>query len=138
MSDLPLLRGVDAITIPVPDLDQGLRFYRDQLGHTLLWRHDAIGQAGLSMPESDTEMVLTTALDYAPNWLVTSVPEAMRSVVAGGGRVLLGATPIPVGTVAVVEDPFGNALTLVDLSAGRYATDAAGDVTGVDPSARSD
>ena len=138
MSDHPLLRGVDAITIPVPDLDQGLRFYRDRLGHALLWRHDAIGQAALRMPDSDTEMVLTTALDYAPNWLVTSVPAALRSVVAAGGRVLLDATPIPVGTVGVVEDPFGNALTVVDVSAGRYATDDAGDVTGVDPPAQSE
>src|ERR687897_3015835 len=112
MSDPPLLRGVDAITIPVPDLDQGLRFYRDQLGHTLLWRHDAIGQAGLSMPESDTEMVLTTALDYAPNWLVTSVPEAMRSVVAGGGRGLLGGTPLPGGNVGGGEGAVGKAPVL--------------------------
>ncbi len=133
MSDPPLLRGVDAITIPVPDLDQGIRFYGDRLGHALLWRHDALGQAGLRIPDSDTEIVLTTELDYAPNWLVTSVPDAVRSVVAAGGQVLVGPTPIPVGTVAVVEDPFGNPLTLVDLSAGRYATDAAGVVTGVDP-----
>jgi hypothetical protein len=36
-----------------------------------------------------------------------------------------------VGRVAVVADPFGNRLTLLDLSKGRYLTDADGIVTGV-------
>jgi hypothetical protein len=39
-----------------------------------------------------------------------------------------------VGRVAVVADPFGNALVLLDLSAGRYVTDAEGNVIGVDSS----
>jgi catechol 2,3-dioxygenase-like lactoylglutathione lyase family enzyme len=52
MSNSPLLRQVDAVTVPVPDLDRGLRFYRDHLGHRLLWRNDEIGQAGLSRPGS--------------------------------------------------------------------------------------
>ena len=38
---------------------------------------------------------------------------------------------IPVGRVAVVADPFGNTLVLLDLSRGRYVTDDAGTVTGV-------
>lgn len=37
MSTTPLFLKVDAVTIPVPDLDAGLRFYRDSLGHELLW-----------------------------------------------------------------------------------------------------
>ncbi|MEN3356301.1 MAG: hypothetical protein V7637_283, partial [Mycobacteriales bacterium] len=28
MTGIPVLRAVDAVTIPVPDLDAGLRFYR--------------------------------------------------------------------------------------------------------------
>lgn len=55
MRTSPLLRMVDAVTMPVPDLDSGLRFYRDGLGHQLLWRDDAIGQAGLRLPDADTE-----------------------------------------------------------------------------------
>jgi catechol 2,3-dioxygenase-like lactoylglutathione lyase family enzyme len=41
MRTSPLIQKVDAVTIPVPDLDAGLRFYRDSLGHRLLWRSDA-------------------------------------------------------------------------------------------------
>ena len=50
-----------------------------------------------------------------------------------GGRVIAEPFDIPVGRVAVVADPFGNALVLVDLSKGCYVTDGAGHVTGVAP-----
>jgi len=132
MSTSALLRMVDAVTVPVPDLDQGLRFYRDRLGHELLWRNDAIGQAALRLPESSTELVLSTGLNYAPTWLVASVEAATETFVAAGGRVLAKPAPIAVGRVAVVADPFGNALVLLDLSAGRYVTDAEGNVIGVE------
>jgi catechol 2,3-dioxygenase-like lactoylglutathione lyase family enzyme len=56
MQTVSLLHKIDAVTIPVPDLDAGLAFYRDQLGHELRWRNDAIGQAGLELPDSDTEV----------------------------------------------------------------------------------
>ena len=46
----PVLRMVDAVTVPVPNLDQGLAFYRDGLRHELIWRDDEIGQAGLHGP----------------------------------------------------------------------------------------
>jgi catechol 2,3-dioxygenase-like lactoylglutathione lyase family enzyme len=113
MGDAPVLRMVDAITVPVPDLDQGLEFYRDRLGHEMLWRNDELGQAGLRLPECNTELVLSTSLEYAPNWLVTSVDDAVDAIVRARGRVLAEPTQIPVGRLAVVADPFGNALILL-------------------------
>lgn len=98
------------------------------------WRNDDVGQAGLWMPESDAEIVLSTELEYAPNWLVSSADEAARDIAAAGGRMLAGPLDIPVGRVAVVADPFNNNLVLVDLSKGRYETDRSGRVTGVGPS----
>ena len=38
---MPIFRALDAVTVPVPDIDAGLRFCRDALGHPLLWRNDA-------------------------------------------------------------------------------------------------
>jgi predicted enzyme related to lactoylglutathione lyase len=131
MRTSPLFQTVDAVTVPVPSLDEGLRFYRDGLGHTLLWRNDAAGQAGLRLPASDTELVLTTEQRYEPDWLVESVDEAVAAVRAAGGRVVAEPVDIPVGRAAVVADPFGNSLVLLDLSTGRYLTDDAGNVTGV-------
>jgi predicted enzyme related to lactoylglutathione lyase len=126
-----LLRQVDAVTVPVPDLVQGLRFYRDVLGQELLWRNEELGQAGLRMPDTDTEIVLTTQQRLEPNWLVVSVPEAVRTIAEAGGQVVDGPTDIPVGRVAVVLDRFDNPLVLVDLSRWRYATASDGTVIGL-------
>ena len=128
-----MFQKIDAVTIPVPDLDAGLRFYRDALGHTLRWRNDDLGQAALAMPDSDTEIVLTTRLRYEPDWLVASADEAAAAVEAAGGRILTAPFDIPVGRLAVVEDPFSNVLVLLDLSKGHYATDDEGNVVGVVP-----
>jgi catechol 2,3-dioxygenase-like lactoylglutathione lyase family enzyme len=129
----PVLRKVDAVTLKVPDLGAGVAFYEHRLGHTLIWRNDDIGQAGLRCPDSDTEIVLSTELDPEANWLVSSADSAAAAFADAGGRVLRAPRDIPVGRVAVVEDPFGNRLVLVDLSAGRYRTDSSGSVTGVEP-----
>lgn len=127
----PVLSSVDAVTIPVPDLDSGLAFYRDELGHELLWRNEAVGQLGLHMPSSDTEIVLTTEQRYEPAWKVDSVAAAVAVFRSGGGTVVAEPVDIPIGRLAVVEDPFGNVLVLLDASKGTYQTDEHGTVTGV-------
>lgn len=128
-----VFRKVDAVSVPVPDLDVGLAFYCGVLGHRLAWRNDAVGQAGLELADADSELVLTTRQGYEPNWLVDDVPTAVEVFLAHGGSVVRAPFEIPVGRVAVVRDPFGNPLVLVDLSRGRYATGPDGEVTGVDP-----
>jgi catechol 2,3-dioxygenase-like lactoylglutathione lyase family enzyme len=40
MNTSPPLRMVYAVTVRVPHLEQGLRFYRDRLGYELFWRND--------------------------------------------------------------------------------------------------
>lgn len=127
-----LLRKVDAVTFPVPDLDAGIAFYSGELGHAIAWRNDEIGQVGLVVPGSDTEVVLSTEHRYEPNWLVDSADQAVVTVCEGGGEVLVEPFDIPVGRAAVVCDPFGNVLLLVDLSKGRYTTDDSGRVTGIE------
>lgn len=118
-----LLRSVDAVQVPVPSLDVGIRFYGDKLGHQVKWRNDSVGQAGLGLPDGDSELVLTEQLSYEPNWLVDDVPAAVATFTAAGGTVVGPPTDIPVGRVAVVRDPFGNVLVLVDLSKGLYDAD---------------
>jgi predicted enzyme related to lactoylglutathione lyase len=126
-----LLKSVDAVSVAVPSLDAGLEFYHDELGHELLWRNDELGQAGLRLPGGDTELVLATRQRYEPNWLVDSVDDATARMIEAGGQVVAAPFDIPVGRVAVVADPFGNELVLVDLAKGRYRTDADGSVIGV-------
>ena len=115
-----LLQRVDAVQVPVPSLAEGLRFYADALGHRLIWRNDTIRQAGLALPNGDSELVLTTTRRYEPNWLVDDVPTAITAFTQSGGTVVTAPIDIPVGRAAVVQDPFGNPLVLVDLSKGLY------------------
>jgi predicted enzyme related to lactoylglutathione lyase len=134
MTELPqphgLLRKVDCVQIPVPDLNGGLAFYRDRLGHELIWRSQIA--AGLRLADSDSELVLQTQQPQPEvDFLVDSVDQAATQLTQAGGTVLVEPSDIPVGRVAVVADPFGNPLTILDLTKGRYLTDADGNVTGV-------
>ena len=56
------------------------------MGHELVWRNDAEGQVGLRLPESQAELVLSTNLEYAVNWLVTSVSEAVERILEAGRK----------------------------------------------------
>lgn len=125
----PLFRKTDAIVVRVPSLEEGLAFYKDKLGHELVWRNDTM--AALRMNDSDTEFVLSTNLGPETDILVQSVDDAVVQVKQAGGEVVMGPDDIPVGRVAVVKDPFGNQLTLVDLSKGQFETNESGDVVGV-------
>jgi predicted enzyme related to lactoylglutathione lyase len=125
-----LLRKVDCVQVPVPDLDSGLAFYRDRLGHELIWRSETA--AGLRLADSDGEVVLQTERPHGEvDFLVDSVDQAVTQFARAGGTVQSAPFDIPVGRVAVVVDPFGNPLTILDLTKGRYVTDADGNVTGV-------
>ena len=125
-----LLRKVDCVQIPVPDLDDGLAFYRDRLGHELVWRTESA--AGLRLADSDSELVLHIQRPLPEvDFLVGSVDQAAAQLIRAGGTLVVEPVDIPVGRVAVVADPFGNPLTILDLSKGRYRTDADGNVTGV-------
>ena len=125
-----LLRNVDCVQLPVPDLERGLGFYRDRLGQELIWRTETA--AGLRLADGDSELVLQTQRSEPEvDFLVGSVDQAANQLTQAGGRVVVEPVDIPVGRVAVVADPFGNPLTIVDLTKGRYLTDADGNVTGV-------
>jgi predicted enzyme related to lactoylglutathione lyase len=129
----PLIRKVDAIQIHVPDLEAGLRFYRDQLGHEVAWRTERA--IGLRLPESDAELVIQTERERAePNLLVDAVDEAVARIVQAGGSVLVAPFEIQIGRCVVVCDPWGTPLVLLDASKGLLTTDDEGYVTGNQPS----
>ncbi len=126
----PLFKKADAVIVRVPSLDEGLAFYCGKLGHILLWRNETM--AALGMSESDTEFVLSTDIGAETDLLVESVDEATAQIESAGGVIITGPSDIPVGKVAVVKDPFGNLLTLVDLTKGRFKTDSSGNVIAVE------
>lgn len=131
----PLFRKIDCYRLPVPDLEAALAFYRDRLGHELVWRTGTA--AGLRMPGDDAELVLQAERpEQETDLLVESVPVAVARFVAAGGRVLAAPFDIQIGKCAVVADPFGNVLVMLDMSKGRLLTDAEGNVAGNSPPER--
>lgn len=123
----PLIRKVDCLRIYVPDLEAGLAFYRDQLGHELMWLSERA--AGLRMPETDAELVLQTEREgLEVDLLVDSADAAASQMEAAGGRVVVPPFDIQIGRCVVVVDPWGNELVLLDLSKGLLITDDAGNV----------
>lgn len=126
----PLFKKIDCLQLPVPSLAEGLEFYQDKLGHSVVWRTDT--QVGLDLETGEAEIVLqverpTIEVDLT----VEDVPEAVSVIVGAGGRLVIEPFEIPIGRIAVVADPFGNQLVILDNSNGTYEVDDAGRVTSV-------
>jgi catechol 2,3-dioxygenase-like lactoylglutathione lyase family enzyme len=113
--DVPVLKKIAAILVKVPSIERGLDFYREQLGMQTVWKKEDIAAVRLG----DSNFVLSTRLDPKNAFLVDSAEHAVAVFERAGGKVVAGPEDTPVGQVAVVEDPFGNRLTLVDLSRAR-------------------
>lgn len=126
---MALIRKVDCVRLYVPDLESGLTFYRDQLGHELIWRTETA--AGLCLPESDAEIVIQTEDQRQEvDLLVDSADEAAKQVEQAGGKVIVPPFDIQIGRCVVLEDPWGNPLVMLDMSKGLLKTDDDGNVIG--------
>ena len=125
----PLFSKVDCVRLYVPDLESGLAFYRDRLGHELIWR--TAQAAGLRMPGTDAEIVVQTEQEgQEVDLTVPSADEAAQHFADAGGEVVVQPFDIQIGRCTVVRDPWGNQLVLLDTSKGLLATDKDGNVTG--------
>ncbi len=112
-----LFRKLDCIQLPVPDLGAALAFYGERLGHQVLWRRER--SAGLRLPETDAELVLQTEREEPEtDILVASADAAADDFVRAGGRLVEPPFDIEIGRCAVVEDPWGNRLVLLDMTKG--------------------
>jgi predicted enzyme related to lactoylglutathione lyase len=117
--DVHVLRKIDCVMVWVPDLDEAVAFYCRAFGLTPHWRDDV--SAGLNLPETDAEIVLHTMdlpPDCAVNYLVDDVLIAVVAYERAGGTVREPPFDIAVGKCAVLEDPYGNAICILDLTNG--------------------
>jgi lactoylglutathione lyase len=127
----PLFRKLDNLLLRVADLDAAISFYRDRLGHRVLWRSDEA--VGFALPETDAELVAHLKIGPETDVIVDNVEEAFALFLSAGGESVQPPFDIAIGRCARVRDPFGNELTLLDQSKGRLATDREGRVIGVEP-----
>ena len=123
-----MFKRIDCLRLAVGDLDEALAFYRDALGHDLVWR--TATAAGMRICEG-SELVVHTESDRSEtDLLVDDVPSSVESIVAAGGSVVHGPFDIQIGRCAVMRDPWGNDLVILDMSKGALKTDADGNVVG--------
>jgi catechol 2,3-dioxygenase-like lactoylglutathione lyase family enzyme len=127
----PLFRKLDNLLLRVADLDAAIAFYRDQLGHRLLWR--SAEAVGFALPDTDAELVVHLHIGPETDVLVDDVDDAFNLFLNAGGEAVEAPFEIAIGRCARVRDPFGNVLVILDQSKGRLVTDADGRVTGVRP-----
>jgi predicted enzyme related to lactoylglutathione lyase len=131
MPTIALFQKVDSIRVPVPDLESGLAFYRDQLGHHLVWRTER--GAGLRLPGSETELVLVPRdVPLEVNFHVASAESAAERYEKSGGIVVVPPFQTRNGMAVVVQDPFGNVYAMRDDSLGELVTDDEGHILGAE------
>jgi catechol 2,3-dioxygenase-like lactoylglutathione lyase family enzyme len=111
-----MLRKIDCVMIRVPDLDAAARYYTEVLGLHEVWREGP--WVGLGFPETDAEIVLHTDPDIPEqslvHYLVDDVEAAVATLRAWGCRVVEEPFDIRIGKCAVITDPFGVALCILD------------------------
>jgi len=114
-----VLRKIDCVMVRVADLAAAAEFYTRVYGLRRLWQDES--SVGLGLPETDAEIVLHT-MDLPPDrgvhYLVDDVLEAVSICREQGCVVREPPFDIAVGRCAVLEDPFGTVLCILDLSKG--------------------
>ena len=107
--------------VKVDDLNQARDFYRDRLGLSELWHDDSQPAIGLGFPESDAEIVLhlmDLPAHIHVHYLVDDVERSVRELRQQGVYIAEEPFDIPTGKCAVLLDPFGNAISILDMSKG--------------------
>ena len=128
--NMSLFKGIDCVELYVPELEEGIKYYRDGMGLKVLWKTDT--SVGMGMSEDITEIVLQNErIGMEIDIKVESVEYAVKKIIKAGGSVLCGPFDIPIGKCAVIKDKWNNEYVILDMSKGKYVTDEDGNVTGV-------
>jgi len=111
------LKKIDAVLHRVSDLDEAIKFYVDVMGLKLGWRDESM--VGMLFPGNDSELVLHTD-EKLPNPNVSFQVENVEAFVEEfrekGYKVLVEPFDIRCGRCAVLSDPYGNGIEVMDLT----------------------
>jgi lactoylglutathione lyase len=115
-----MLKKIDCVMIRVEDVKAAMTYYTDVFGlHPVWWDESS---AGLVFPESDAEIVVHCNPDIPSrvevHYLVENVISAVQTLETKGCRILVDPFDIAIGKCAVIEDPFGTRLCILDMTKG--------------------
>lgn len=113
-----MLRKIDCVMVRVDDVEGAANYYIRVFGLHPQWSGD--NAIGLVFPETDAEMVLHND-PHIPSsvevyYLVDDVVAAVALVVEEGCQILVAPFDITIGKCAVIRDPFGTRLCILDLT----------------------
>lgn len=114
------LRKIDCVMVRVDDLAAAGAFYARVFGLRKLWQDEL--SIGMGMAETDAEIVLHTMdipVEESLYYLVDDVLAAVSACQQEGCTIRKAPFDIQIGKCAVLEDPFGNAVCILDMSKGR-------------------
>jgi predicted enzyme related to lactoylglutathione lyase len=101
----------------VRDLDAAAAFYERELGVGRAWTDRARGMAGFHLAERNGEIVLHTDPTLPNPDVCFQVDDVVQFLAGYAGRVLKGPFDVRCGKMAVLADPDGNKVSILDLTA---------------------
>jgi catechol 2,3-dioxygenase-like lactoylglutathione lyase family enzyme len=108
------------IYLPVKDLKAALALYRDTLGFEESWREGEL-TAGLALPGTDVQLMLDQDAPEGdkpgPFFQVDDV-DAFYAEHQGDLAFVASPKDIPPGRYVAFDDPWGNRVHVLDMSAG--------------------
>jgi lactoylglutathione lyase len=123
-----MLRKIDCVMVRVEDVSAAADYYVRVFGLRRLWA-DSEGShtsVGLGLPETAAEVVVhdDPGIPGPVNvhYLVDDVRHACEELARAGCRLHSGPLEIAIGWCAVLEDPFGTTLCVLDMSKGPRPT----------------
>jgi lactoylglutathione lyase len=115
-----MLRKIDCVMIRVQDIEAAAAYYTKVFGLSPQWSGD--GSIGLVFPETDAEIVLhndpNIPSSVEVHYLVDDVATAVEHFAVQGCHVLVAPFDITIGKCAVIKDPFGTRLCILDMTKG--------------------
>ena len=117
--------------IRVDDVEAAAAYYAKVFGLHPQWSGD--DSIGLAFPETDAEMVLhndpNIPSSVEVHYLVDDVVDAVAHFAVHGCQVLVAPFDITIGKCAVISDPFGTRLCILDMAKGPRPLNLAGSTT---------
>lgn len=120
-----MLRKIDCVMIRVGDVPTTADYYVRVFGLRRLWDEEkpgGVAVVGLGMPDTDAEIVVhndpAIPGPMEVYYLVDDVGQACAEFARAGCVVRVEPFDIAIGMCAIVDDPFGNKLCILDMSKG--------------------
>ena len=113
------LKKIDAVLLRVSDLEKAAGFYVDVMGLKRGWTDKENKMVGLLFPGNDTELVLhcdESMPDPNVSYQVEDVLEFVKEYRNKGYKVLVEPFDIRCGKCAILEDPEGHSVEIMDIT----------------------